>query len=491
VTATAAGVLSLATTLIGLTRRTLWLDESATVSASTRSWDQMHALLERIDLVHGAYYAVMHVWFSVVGYSPLALRFPSAVAVALSAALVVVLGQRLSDLRVGAVSALVFVLVPPVAFAATNGRSQGFEILLAVGSTLLLVHALDTSSTEHRRLRAVLLWVGYGLVAYLGVLVFLWFALVVAAHALTVLVWFLRAPARRWPGLVGGAASVVVVVVTAVPFARAAAGQAAQVGWLTEPTLRQAVQSALRVQFFDPQMVIVSLLVSTVLAVLAWVLVTVGGVAAVRARSEALVFLLPWLILPTVVLLAVSRYVKPIYAERYVSFSTPALALLVGAGLVALLPLLRGAVSVVLLAAFVTTAGVIWIDVRWGTPVTTDFRPAAIAIEQGREHDAEPAGLLLGTMHRPADQLTIDYPEATDGLRNLSVTKPAVDVPYFFADLRAPADALSATQGLRTVWYIGDDAAERTSIEQAFAQRGFRSAERLEDPSVFVIEFTR
>ena len=49
---------------------------------------------------------------------------------------------------------------------------------------------------------------------------------------------------------------------------------------------------------------------------------------------------LPWLVLPPVLLLAVS-FAHPLYVERYVLFCLPALALLTSAGLVWLVALTR------------------------------------------------------------------------------------------------------------------------------------------------------
>ncbi|WP_027467125.1 hypothetical protein [Curtobacterium sp. UNCCL17] len=65
-------------TLITITHRTIWLDETATIAASTRSWDALQDLTGRIDMVHAAYYVGMHLWFDLVGCRPFTLRFLSA-----------------------------------------------------------------------------------------------------------------------------------------------------------------------------------------------------------------------------------------------------------------------------------------------------------------------------------------------------------------------------------------------------------------------------
>src|SRR6187402_172460 len=90
----------------------LWFDEVATVSATTRTWGQLAQMLGNVDLVHGLYYAVIKVWFSVVGYSPIALRIPSAVAVGLAAALLVILVRKYGSRRLSILAGLVFLLLP-------------------------------------------------------------------------------------------------------------------------------------------------------------------------------------------------------------------------------------------------------------------------------------------------------------------------------------------------------------------------------------------
>jgi mannosyltransferase len=57
----------------------VWYDEAATVVSATRSWGQLWAMIQTVDLVHAAYYAFMHLWFDVFPYSPVSLRVPSAV----------------------------------------------------------------------------------------------------------------------------------------------------------------------------------------------------------------------------------------------------------------------------------------------------------------------------------------------------------------------------------------------------------------------------
>ncbi|WP_148286307.1 hypothetical protein [Curtobacterium sp. B8] len=101
----------------------LWYDEAATVTSAQRSWPQLWAELHNVDAVHGLYYALVHAWFWLVGYTPFTLRFPSALAVGIAAGLVVALGRRLGGRRFGIAAGLVFLALPGVQWAGSEGRS--------------------------------------------------------------------------------------------------------------------------------------------------------------------------------------------------------------------------------------------------------------------------------------------------------------------------------------------------------------------------------
>jgi len=76
-------------------RPSFWRDEGATLSAVHRSIPELLRMLGAVDVVHGAYYLLMWVVVRVAGSSELAVRFPSAVAMAVTAGVVTALGRRL------------------------------------------------------------------------------------------------------------------------------------------------------------------------------------------------------------------------------------------------------------------------------------------------------------------------------------------------------------------------------------------------------------
>ena len=111
---------ALVTLLVGLYKITgpsFTRDESATLAAVHRSFPQLVRMLGHVDVVHGAYYALIWVVVRIGGSGEFAVRLPSAIAMAIAAALVTVLGRttgfllgrpgRRADLRVPAPGQLV------------------------------------------------------------------------------------------------------------------------------------------------------------------------------------------------------------------------------------------------------------------------------------------------------------------------------------------------------------------------------------------------
>lgn len=315
----AVGLLGFTISVIGIGIPSIWYDEAATIISTTRSWPQLWAELGNVDAVHGLYYALLHIVFDVVGYSPLALRMPSAIAVGAAAALVVVLGRQLSRSWLGVVAGIVFVLLPRVTWAGTEGRSYAITALLAVALTVVFVKA----QSSHRRRW----WIGYAALAALAGAVFIYLALVVLAHGVTV-VWRLARRdrmgvyfARRW-ALAAGAAALL-----AAPLALEIVSQSGQVSWIHEissGTVRQVFRS----QWFYS---------SYPFAIAAWALIALGVVDRLRRRDRVvLATIIPALLLPTAALILVSMVYTPLYQPRYLTMCAPFVALAVGTGIVAL-----------------------------------------------------------------------------------------------------------------------------------------------------------
>ncbi|BBZ33308.1 glycosyltransferase family 39 protein [Mycolicibacterium confluentis] len=313
-----AAVGAMAVSAIWINRPSLWYDEAATISAASRPLPELWALVQNIDAVHGLYYLLMHGWLLLAAPSETFLRLSSVVAVGLAAAGVVVLGKQLSTRAVALTAAAVFAILPRVTCAAIEARSYALSMAAAVWLTVLLVRAV--------RRGGVWLWAAYSAALAASTALNVYVLLIAGAHGLLALMLSGRRGFAHWCA----AASVAVIAV--VPFLSYSRSQMRQVGWI--PPLRQRTFGEVLVdQYFDH---------SVAAAVLAALLIVTA--AFLRRPSPALpeggarvtvAVTLAWILFPTAVLLGYSALAAPVYWPRYLTFTAPAVSLLLGVCIVA------------------------------------------------------------------------------------------------------------------------------------------------------------
>jgi mannosyltransferase len=321
----------------------LWRDEAYTKDAIGRSVSQIFALLGHTDAVHGAYYLLMHVVAGGIGTSATALRFPSLCAMTVTAAVTAAIGRRAATLAqdpgetvgspafipglTGLLAGLVFATAPFMTYYAQMARPYAIVTMFAAIASYLLLRAYPDGRWRW--------WSAYGAAVALTGLFNLFGLLILAAHGVTLLL----TDARGQPGagrrlgrvplrwLAASAAAVIVLV----PLARVASQeQQQQIGWLTRPDAETIV--TLFRDFAGSGNLIIPV------ALLALGGVAVGCVADSWRPLNPAAIALPWLTVPSFLLLAAS-FAKPVYDSRYVEFCLPALAILVAAGLVGLVRL--------------------------------------------------------------------------------------------------------------------------------------------------------
>jgi len=348
------GLLGTAVAALGSWVPSFWIDESATLSGARRSLPDLWRMMHHVDAVHGVYYAFMHGWTALFGTSELAVRLPSALAVGCATAGVWVLGRRLLGPAAALVSALVFVVLPRVTWVGTEGRSYAGTVAVAVWATVLLVALLE----RHRRdptwsVRRWLAWGAYGLTTGFVVALNVDVAYLVVAHGVTVLLR-LRDAGRR--ALVGWASGAALAAVASWPVNRLTITETGQLPHRVR-RVKVLAQELVVNQYFTGATVTRARLVrlppttlwgwaAVIFALVGWALV-VAGAAVLLARPsgrQAAAVLLPWLLLPTAVLVVGSAAGALYYSPRYLSYTTPAVALVVGAALAALRPGPRWAV---------------------------------------------------------------------------------------------------------------------------------------------------
>lgn len=320
-------VVTLAVTLWRISGSSYWRDESATLAAVQRPFGQLIRMLGHVDAVHGAYYILMWPVVRVAGSSPLVARFPSAVAMAVAAGLVAALGRRLVSPATGLAAGLIFAVVPVVSLYGQDARSYAMVTALAATASYLLVRLITAPGGRRRWLAGY--WAcltGVGLLNFFGLLL-------IAAHAVTVLVACLREGdrrARRSLALGWLAAAAGAVLVTS-PVVLLSWTERSQLAWLNAP--RISTITGLE-QLAGSGWMPVGLAIVLACGVLAS---AVTGRAALRRGWPVLLpaLAVPWLAVPPLLLLGASL-LTPLYTFRYVLFCVPAGALLAGAGLAAI-----------------------------------------------------------------------------------------------------------------------------------------------------------
>lgn len=435
--ATLVGVLGTLVGMAGSWRPSLWTDEVATLSGANRSWTELRHLLGNIDAVHGLYYALLHLWTSVSGTSPVALRLPSAVAVGLAAAGVYVLGDRLGGTRPARWAGAVLVVVPGATGLAVEARSGACVMAASVWATVALVSAVDRGGRR---------WIAYGGLLTLSILLFVQSAAIVLAHGLTMMTSHVRRDGLRHWALTCSASLIV-----AAPLGVVAFRQREQVSWIVRPGVGSLRLVAFH-QWFDAA-IPAGLLLFALSAVT--LMQYLRRPASRNGQPFDLVGLsVPWLVVPTVVVLTVSVLASPMYVPRYLTYTLPPLALLVGASFGTLRPAwLRFAIGATLVVAVVPT----YIEQRSEyAKEDADFSAAARYLAgSARPGDAIlflPDGGQGRSPRRVVDAYPDDLPELDDvGLR---VDAEAAGRPW---DVGVPVDELTeALDGVGRVWVLTD-----------------------------------
>jgi mannosyltransferase len=474
--------------VIGSWVPSVWYDEAATVTSATRPWAALGREVQHVDLVHATYYAVMHVWFGLVGYTPFTLRLPSAIAVGGTAALVVTLGKRLADARLGIIAGLLFAVLPRVTWMGAEGRSFAIGALLATMSTLLLLTAVNRAAV---RRRGWTWWALYGAVSLLGCAVFLYLVLVPLGHFLTLLALRrIRHETSPVP-LAAWVVTTAVVLIGALPLAVLSSAQSAQISWIRHISAH-TVEEFLVTQFSYK---------NTGFAVLLCALAGFGIIAAVRAERlrPVLAVAVPWVFVPTLALIAASVVTHPLYSPRYVAFAAPAAALLMAAPLAAVpTRWFRPAAIVVLLLA-VGLSAPSWAAQRTVTAKDDSaWNLVAASVQRQRldESDGARDAVLFGAVQRHPEAtsriIAETYPAAFADLRDPLLVTPAGAGDGLWETQRPLRDAGPAVGDATTVWLVtATKPDDRAVAAAALRPEGFHQTRQWRIARTWVVRYDR
>jgi mannosyltransferase len=434
------GVLAFAIGVIAAWIPSFWYDEAATVYSSRRPFPELLDLLRSTDVVHGAYYVAMHLWGSVFGFSEFSMRLPSALAVGVAAAGVVVLAQRLSTARVALLSGVAFALLPRVLWAAVEARSYAATAAVAVWLTVVFVVALQSRSRWW--------WVLYCAMLTVSIVLFVYLATLVGVHLL-----IMSARGRLRASFLPWAAAVVTTLAVTAVFLKVVFRQAKQVGWIP-PIDGNFPRVVLEYQWFLGAPLF-GMLVGVIFVAALIVSITNKSNSA-DWRSGPLPVALPWIVVPMAVMVVYSIVRSPIYLDRYFTFTTPAVALLLG---VALDRLNRPRwLSVLLVGALASAALPAYLQQRssWAKPLQMDF---SAANEFAAANVAPGDCVLFGrAAWNPSSQRLIEdvEPSSFDGTRSIGLAKDAADWGQLWDDERPLSELAPEFAGCEVIWYFTD-----------------------------------
>jgi mannosyltransferase len=309
------GVLATAVSLGGAGRPSFWYDEAATISASySRSLGQLWQMLSNVDAVHGLYYLLMHGWFQIFAPTEFWSRAPSGLAIGGAAAGLVVLGRQFSSRTVAVASGVVCAILPRATWAGIEARPYALSMMAAVWLTVLLVYAARRDNASA--------WLSYGIVLAISILLDVYLVLLFLTHVAFICVF------RRMQNvLVRFAITSVLVGCAVTPFVVVAASQAHQISWVA-PIGRRTIEDVTVQQYFErsPPFAVLSALV--VAAAIVWWLRT--SAQLMESDRQLLTLAITWLLIPTALIVIWSTLVHPIYTPRYLTFTAPAMALVLG-----------------------------------------------------------------------------------------------------------------------------------------------------------------
>ena len=487
------GLLGALLAALGSWNVSLWTDEAATISAARRSTADLWQLVHHIDAVHALYYFAIHFWGGAFGWSAFSLRLPSALAAGVTVVGVWALARALDRPEAAVVAGIVAAVLPRLTWAGVEARSFGPSAAVAVWATVVFVIALRSS----RRW-----WIVYGALLALGIALNIYLALVLVAHAVTLLVTERRRIPALWPWLAAAAAA----VLAASPVVAESLGQRGQLGdtRVSASTLvRQAVvnefflgQTPTRVGSVSDGHSAWSIAASA-LAAVCWALTVAGVVVQVRRRAVGGIgVLVPWLVVPTLVVAAYSLAASPLYNPRYFTFCAPAAALLIALGIRTLPRWWMRGVAVLLVVAL--SVPIYWSQRQETGKSGTDWSAAAAYVaEHARVDDGVYFAPLdrttTGPIERTTRNIAVAYPDAFANLKDVTLEVS----PTRNASLRglsAPlADRAAEVANFDTVWVVRPadyPAASSASDAGVFARAGFHEAASWRGPMDAVLEFT-
>jgi mannosyltransferase len=424
--------------LWGISTPSYWRDEAATIAAIRRPLGDLIRMLGNVDAVHGAYYLMMWPLEHALGSGALVLRLPSAVAVAVGAAVVAATGRRLISPWAGLAAGLLYAVLPVTSMYGQDVRSYAMVMTVAAIASYLLVRVLQAEPASRRRW---LIWYGVSIAA-LGILN-IFGLLLVPAHAVTIAVACRRglrdSAVRRLA--VSWLAAAVAGIAVASPLLVFGWLQRSQIAWLGVNTSSSGLNTLFSLSGSF-------LVTTTVLAAIAVALVLSTEMSREQRRAvwpwRLAELSLPWLIVPPLVLL-VASIAQPVYTSRYILICIPALAL-VGGAAVASYGRLAGAIAL----AVILISGA---DTQVGQRMTGGHYDDILALDHIVAKHARRGDYVLYT-NPNAESFGAAYPYGLGKLRNIALKEGPIQSGTLAGTNASVAEIKSRLAHAKRVWVV-------------------------------------
>jgi len=327
-----AGVIALGSVLrfVHIGAPSFWLDEALSVAYARMPWPQFVHVMQARELNMLPYYVLLRGWIH-LGTGEWIVRSLSAILSIATLPLFYRLGVRLFGTRTGRIGVTLLALNPYHIRFAQEARSYSLMLLLVTASTLLFVHATESSSRSSTRA-----WVAYVLTGVLAAYAHFFAILALLAQWVSLAIVRPNGVAWKRAALSAGAMCVLLAPIAAFVLL----GHADSAEWISKPTLRRVEYLVYSIIGGDNTSG-ARLFAYPVYAV---VLFAAGAAArgmwCARAQgrdAEHIVLVLAGASLPIVLVLAVS-IIKPIFIDKYLMECLPFAVLVMAIGVNALRP---------------------------------------------------------------------------------------------------------------------------------------------------------
>ena len=302
-----------------LDTKAFWLDEAYSISFVNVSWSQLWDIISRREANMSLYYVLLKLWVEALGDSEFAARSLSVIFAVGGVIMTYAIGARLFNIRTGLTAGLVLTVNAFFISYAQEARGYTLLLLLTTFSMYLFIKVIERQQYRY--------YIALGLTNALVLYAHFFGFFILVAQIISLV--FLPPRTIRWRRMLTCA---ILTASLAVPLGIFILTHEdyQQVDWIPKSSLRSVYSLFI---YFTGNGGVLPLLsyfipcfVSFVFAVQAFI----------RFKKSNLVWryalLLCWLFVPILSLYLISMF-KPLFVDRYMISSLPALVLLTGVGL--------------------------------------------------------------------------------------------------------------------------------------------------------------